>query len=149
MKKKLMILVPVLLLGVGGAYKFALAKPEVGPPAKIEGEVYVLPKEFLVNLDGGKFAKLGVAMVFHHGFTSAPAEGGHKGAPVKPPEGFGVLPQEAVVRDIITDEITGADERDLTTVKGRKTLKKHILERLHKETDVEAEDVLFTDVAVQ
>ena len=52
-------------------------------------------------------------------------------------------------RDIVTDEITGVDESDLTTVKGRKKLKKHILERLHEETDVEAEDVLFTDVAVQ
>jgi flagellar basal body-associated protein FliL len=149
MKKKLMILVPVLLLGVGGAYKFALAKPEVLPPAKIEGEVYVLPKEFLVNLDGGKFAKLGVAMVFHHGFHSAPEGGGKHGAAPKPPDGFGVLPQEAVVRDIVTDEITGVQERDLTTVKGRKSLKKHILERLHKETDVEAEDILFTDIAVQ
>lgn len=149
MKKKLMILVPVLLLGVGGAYKFALAKPEPGPPPKIEGEVYVLPKEFLVNLDGGKFAKVGVAMVFHHGFSAAAAGGGHGGAPAAPPDGFGVLPQEAVVRDIVTDELTGSVPDDLTTVKGRKKLKEHILERLHKETDVEAQDVLFTDVAVQ
>ena len=53
------------------------------------------------------------------------------------------------MRDIVTDEITGAESKELTTVKGRKARKKHILERLHKETDVEAEDVLFTDVAVQ
>jgi len=148
--KNLKIIIPVLLVALGGGYKFFLAKPaEAGPPPKIEGEVYVLPKEFLVNLSDGKFAKLGVGLVFHHGFTSAPEAGGHGAAPAKPPEGFGVLPQEAVVRDIVTDEITDTPARELTSGKGRKKLKKHILERLHKETDVKVEDVLFTDVAVQ
>jgi len=147
--KNLKIIIPVLLVALGAGYKFVLAKPaEAGPPPKIAGEVYVLPKEFLVNLSDGKFAKLGVGLVFHHGFSSAGA-GGHGEAPAKPPEGFGVLPQEAVVRDIVTDELTDSNARGLTSGKGRKRLKKHILMRLHRETDIEAEDVLFTDVAVQ
>ena len=150
MKSKLKFIVPLLLVLVGGGYKFALAKPaEEGPPPKIEGEVYVLPKEFLVNLEGGQYAKLGVALVFHHGFHAAPEGGGHGGAPAKPPEGFGVLPQEAVVRAIVTDELTGATAKDLTSSKGRDKVKEHILERLHEESDVEVEDVLFTDIAVQ
>lgn len=149
MKKNLKFIIPVLLVALGGVYKFVLAKPAVaGPPPKVEGEVYVLPKEFLVNLRDGKFAKLGVGMVFEHGFVSAPEAGGH-GAPAKPPEGFGVLPQEAVVRDIVTDELTNTRSEELTSSKGRKKLKKHILERLHEESDVKAEDILFTDVAVQ
>ncbi len=79
--KKLKIIVPVLLVVLGGAYKFVLAKPaEAGPPPKIEGEVYVLPKEFLVNLADGKFAKLGVALVFHHGYSSAAVRRGPRRA---------------------------------------------------------------------
>jgi flagellar FliL protein len=66
-----------------------------------------------------------------------------------PPEGYGTLPQEAVVRDIVTDEVTDVGSRELQSEKGRDKLKKKILERLHKETDVEAQSVLFTDVTVQ
>ena len=65
MKGKLKFIIPiVLLLVVGGVYKFVLAKPAVVPKPKVEGEVYVLPKDFLVNLSDGKFAKLGVGLVF-------------------------------------------------------------------------------------
>ncbi|MBI5104830.1 MAG: flagellar basal body-associated FliL family protein [Solirubrobacterales bacterium] len=150
MKSKLKIILPVLLIAFGGVYKFALAKPAPVPKKKIEGEVYVLPKEFLVNLESGRFAKLGVALVFHHGFTAAPAEGGHGGGSASSaPEGYGILPQEAVVRSIITDELTDQSADRLQSRKGRHKIQKEIVERLHKETDVEVEDVLFTDVAVQ
>jgi flagellar FliL protein len=150
MKKKLMVLLPVLLLGVGGAYKFALAKPAPKPKAKVEGEVYVLPKDFMINLEGGRFAKLGVALVFGHGFHAAPpAAGGHGSAAPKPPDGYGILPQEAIVRHIVTDTLTGESAGHLESKKGRKKLQHEILERIEKTTDVHAEDVLFTDVAVQ
>jgi flagellar FliL protein len=149
MKSKLKILIPVLLVAMGGTYKFALAKPAPVVKHKVDGEVYVLPKDFLVNLRDGKFAKLGVALVFHHGFTSAPAAGGHEAAGAKPPDGYGVLPQEALVRDIVTDVLTDARGGELTSSKGRRRLKKDVLERIEKSTDVKAEDVLFTDVAVQ
>lgn len=148
MKKKLMILLPVLLLGVGGAYKFALAKPAPAPKPKVEGEVYVLPKDFMINLQGGQFGKLGVALVLAHGGAAA-AGGGHGSAAPEPPEGYGVLPQEALVRAIVTDVLTGEDPGRLQSKKGRKKLQREILERLEKTTDVHAEDVLFTDVAVQ
>jgi flagellar FliL protein len=149
MKSKLKFMIPVvLLLVLGGAYKFVLAKPKPVPKPKVAGEVYVLPKEFLVNLADGRYAKLGVGLVMAHGETAAPAAGGHGAAP-EPPEGYGVLPQEALVRDIVTDEITDSSAGELVSVKGRRALKEHILEKLHEETDVHADDVLFTDVTVQ
>ena len=80
MMSKLKILLPVLLLVGGGAYKFVLAKPKVKEPVpKVHGEVYVLPKDFLVNLSDGRFGKLSVALVFDDGFTAAPAAGGEHG----------------------------------------------------------------------
>ena len=148
MKKKLMILLPVLLLGVGGAYKFALAKPAPAPKPKVDGEVYVLPKDFMINLADGQFAKLSVGLVLSPGELAAAAGGGHGGA-TKPPEGYGALPQEPLVRDIITDVLTSGDPDALINGKGRRKLKKKILQSIHKKTDVHAEQVLFTDVAVQ
>jgi flagellar basal body-associated protein FliL len=193
----LKIIIPVVLVALGGVYKFVLAKPaEAGPPPKVAGEVYVLPKEFLVNLKDGKFAKLAIALVFDHGYHSAPvasvetpeegtamvayagavpsgwsdippqaasarpAPGATEAAPSTvfvggappapdPPEGYGLLKQEALIRAIITDELTQQDSRELMSAKGRKKLRKHLVERFHKETDVKVHDVLITDVAVQ
>ena len=147
MKKKLIILVVAVLVIAGGAYKTVLAKPkEKAPEPKVHGTVYVLPKEFLVNLADGRFAKLQVALVVE----AAEAAGGHggHGAPV-PPEGYGSEPQEAIVRDLITDELTNASDHELIQRDGRTKIKKRILEAIKKHTDVHVEEVLFPDVTVQ
>ena len=149
MKGKLKFIIPiVLLLVLGGVYKFVIAKPAAEAKPKVAGEVYVLPKDFLVNLTDGKFAKLGVGLVFDEGFLAAPAAGGHEAA-AAPPTGYGVLPQEAVVRDIITDVVTDESAKDLTSRKGREDIKTKILKRLKAQTDVKVHEVLLTDVAVQ
>src|ERR1700754_2974196 len=107
MKSKLKFIVPlVVLILLGGVYKFALAKPPLKEKHKVEGQVYVLPKEFVVNLADGRYAKFNVALVLDHAQLTAPAAGGH-GAAADPPEGYGTLEQEAVVRDIVTDEVSG------------------------------------------
>ena len=149
-KKKLTILVPLLLVLAGGGYKFVLAKPGPGPDPKVHGDVYVLGKDFLINLDNGRYAKLGVALVVEAG-TAVPAKGGsgHQGSAPKPPEGYGPLPQEAVARGVVTDVLTGAEAEDLTRASSRAALKKRIHRMLLKTSDIHVEDVLFTDVAVQ
>lgn len=148
MKAKLKFILPVVLIALGGVYKFVLAKP--GPPVKhkVAGEVYVLPKDFLLNIQGGRFAKLGVALVFKEGFTAAPPKAGEGGS-AAPPEGYGVLQQEPVVRSIVTDVVTNSSAHQLETKKGRKHLTGEILKRLDNETDVKVDEVLLTDVAVQ
>ena len=149
MASKLKIVIPVvLLLVLGGVYKFVLSKPAAVAKPKIEGTVYVLPKEFLVNLSEGRFAKLGVGIVISHEDHSLEEAAHDKEAP-KPPEGFGPLPQEAVIRDIVTDTLTDRASQDLVDREGRERLKKRILQAITKRTDVHVEDVLFTDVAVQ
>jgi flagellar basal body-associated protein FliL len=149
MASKIKIVIPVVvLLALGGVYKFVIAKPEAAAEPKIAGTVYVLPKEFLVNLSEGRFAKLGVGLVLDEHDTSLTAEAGHAAA-VKPPEGFGPLPQEAVIRDIITDTLTDREAGSLIEREGREKLKQKIIKGISKRTDVHVEDVLFTDVAVQ
>jgi flagellar basal body-associated protein FliL len=149
MASKLKIVIPVvLLLVLGGVYKFVLSKPAAVAKPKIAGTVYVLPKEFLVNLSAGRFAKLGVGIVLSHEDTGLADAAKDKEAP-KPPEGFGPLPQEAVIRDIVTDTLTDRGSQDLIDREGRERLKTRILKAIAKRTDVHVEDVLFTDVAVQ
>lgn len=149
MRSKLKIIIPVLLLLVlGGVYKFVIATPAVVPKPKIAGTVYVLPKEFLVNLAEGRFAKLGVGLVLGVHEESIALAAKDKEA-VKPPEGFGPLPQEAVIRDIVTDVLTDRSAGNLISRTGRERLKKSIIETIDKRTDVHVTDVLFTDVAVQ
>ena len=144
MKKMLPILV-VLLVAVGGAYKFVLAKPaKAEPKPKVEGEVYVLPKEFLVNLNDGRYAKVQVGLV-----VEPAAEGGGHASESTPPDGYGSEPQEAIVRDLITDELTDSRDEDLISKDGREELKKSLLKAIKKHTDIHVEEVLFPDVTVQ
>jgi flagellar protein FliL len=148
MKKKLMIVLPVLLVVLGGAYKFKFAgsdKAEAKP--KVEGTVYILQKEFLVNLKDGRFAKLTAALVLAHDDTSTVAAGGHEAA--SPPEGYGTMSQEAVVRAVITDDLTDAPAAQVINGEGRMKLQDKILKDLKKKTDVKVEEVLFPDVTVQ
>jgi flagellar basal body-associated protein FliL len=145
MKKKMIIIAVVGLVLAGGAYKTVLAKPKAKEPEpKVHGEIYVLPKEFLVNLADGRFAKLQVALVVEHPPVAA---GGH-GAAV-PPEGYGAEPQEAIVRDLITDTLTNAADHELIQREGREKIKKKILTAIKKHTDVAVDEVLFPDVTVQ
>ena len=139
MKSKLKFIVPILLLVLGGVYKFVLTKPgEPAPKPKVDGQVYVLPKEFLINLSGGRFAKLSVGLVLDH-TQAIVAEGGHEAA--KPPE--------AVIRDLVTDTLTDGSAQNLVSEKGREKLKSRLLVSIKKKTDVKVEEILFTDVAVQ
>ena len=148
-RKKLIIALSVALVATVGGYRLTFAKEAEEKPTKIHGDVYVLGKDFLVNLAGGHYAKLGVAIVVDHGAAAPATGGGHGTAAPKPPEGYGPLPQEAAVRDIVTDTLTDADEQQLVSRDGRERLKRRIEHRILKATDVHVEDVLFTDVSVQ
>lgn len=142
-KNKLIIIVVVALVAVGGIYKFMLAgSSEAEAKPKIDGVVYVLGKEFLVNLHDDRYAKFTVALVL----KEAP-EAGHGES--SPPEGYGAMPEEAAVRDVVTDVVGEATGGQLSSSEGREKVKKAIEKRLKQTTDVEAEDVLFPDITVQ
>ena len=143
-------IVPViaLLAVLGGVYKFVLAKPATAEPKPhVQGSVYMLQKEFLINLADGRFAKMQIGLVLAHDDTSTVAAGGHETS--TPPEGYGAMGQEGIVRDLITGVLTDATDKDLIGEHGREELKKEILKVLKKKTDVKVEDVLFSDLTAQ
>lgn len=143
MKKKLMIVVPalVVLIAAGAVYKVVLApKPAPAPKPKIDGELVTLEKEFLVNLAGGRYGKVSVALLIEgEGGGGAEAEG----------EGAAALPQDAAIRSIITDRLTGLDADELIRRKPRQKLLKEIAGELEENTDEHVKRVMFTDIAVQ
>ena len=149
-KKLIPVVIAVLALGAG--YKFVLAKPSAeaeAPKPKVHGTVYMLQKEFLVNLHEGRFAKLQVGLILAHDDTSTVAAGGGHGAAPTPPEGYGAMAQEGVVRDVITDVLTDAEDKELIESEGRHHLKEKILKGIKKYTDVKVEHVIFSDITVQ
>lgn len=142
MSKKLIIIAVAVLAVVAGAYKFVLAGPaeaEVKP--KIEGSVYVLPKEFLVNLADSRYAKFTVALVVDH------IPEAHAGD--SPPEGYGVMPEEGVVRGIVTDVVGASTASRLSDAEGRKRVRETLKKQLKKSTDLEIHEVVFPDITVQ
>src|SRR6478735_257626 len=120
---KKIVPVVVLLLALAGGYKFVLAKPakaEEKPKVRVEGTVYMLQKEFLVNLADGRFAKMQIGLILAHDDTSTAPAGGHEAA--SPPEGYGPMTQEGIVRSLITGELTDHPADELTNEKKREEL---------------------------
>jgi flagellar FliL protein len=148
MNKKTLIIAVLALVVAGGAYKTVLAKPkEKAKKPNVEGTLYVLQKEFLINLADARYAKVSAALLLDPRDHSTAAAGGH-GGPV-PPEGYGAMTQEAIIRAIVTDALTGRNAADLEDARKRDRLRKEIVERIHEETDVHADDILFPDLTVQ
>ena len=143
-KKKIIIIAVVVLLG--GGY---VAKGFVMPPAKskdkIKGTLYLMPKEFLVNLADGRYGKVDVALLLAPGQSNgaaADAASGNSGE-------VGSLPEEAMIRDLIVNILTNQNSTSLIDSPQRDRLKHKILTAIQNSTDVKVSDVLFTDVAVQ
>jgi flagellar basal body-associated protein FliL len=144
MKKKILIILPIVLLGGGYVAKGKLMPPKVVKP-KIAGEIYILPKQFTLNLKDGHYATLTVALEL------APGQSDGATADNTPAAGatVGTLPEEAVIRSIITNEVTNQTSNDLVDQQGRIDLEKQILTDIKTGTDVKVDQVFFTDVAVQ
>jgi flagellar protein FliL len=145
MKKKLLIIIPVLLLGGGYVAKAKLMAPKPVKP-KLVGEIYILPKQFMCNLQDGHYATLTVALELAVGQSdgaTADSAGASSTSTV------GTLPEEAVIRAIITNLITDQTSNALVTSAGRTGLESQILSKIKSQTDVKVDEVFFTDVAVQ
>jgi flagellar basal body-associated protein FliL len=147
-KSKLKIILPVLILLLvvgGGAYKFVLAKPSKAAATakpKVDGELFALTPEFVVNLTDSHYGKVTVALLLKAAPTAAEL------AP-SATEGGAKLLQDAIIRATITDDLTGVPSTQLINRQQRDRLRAEMLTDLTKATDVEVTGVLFTDVVVQ
>jgi flagellar basal body-associated protein FliL len=140
-KKIFIVAVPILLFA---AYTMTKPTPKVVKP-KIAGTIYVMPQTFLLNLTDGRYAKLSVALQLAPGQSD-----GASATAAAPSEGAaGTLPEEPIVREIVTDAVTGMNGESLISAQGRHTVKIQILHAIEKQTDVKVEAVLIPDLTVQ
>lgn len=144
MNKKILIPIIVVVVGVIGFAGYTFAMPKKHAKIKVNGTIYILPKQFTLNMRGGQYATLTVALLL------APTQSvGVASTTNPPPTGFGSLTEEAVIRAIITNDVTDQPESALVTQPGRKTLEAKILGDIRAQTDTLVNQVYFTDVAVQ
>jgi flagellar protein FliL len=148
MKKKLLIPLVVLFVLGGAAYTFAKPKPVVKPP-KVAGSVYLLPQSFLCNLTDGQYAKFSVALVLAPGQSDGASATAASDTSNSAGDVLGTLPEEAVVRDIITNIITNQASNTLIDGNGRNRVKQEILQAIDSQTDIKVTAVLFPDLAIQ
>ncbi|HYB24848.1 MAG TPA: flagellar basal body-associated FliL family protein [Solirubrobacteraceae bacterium] len=142
--KKLMLAValPILILGIG--YKMTQPKPV--DKMKIKGTIYSMPAPFLLNLTDGRFAKLTVALELAPGQSDgASATGGSSGGE----NAVGTLPEEPLVREIVTNAVTNQNGETLVSNQGRSAIKHQILAAIAQQTDLKVEAVLIPDLTVQ
>jgi len=143
MKKLIPILIVVILAGGYAGYTFAM--PHKKPPVpKVNGTIYIMPKQFTLNMAGGQYATVTVALLL------APTQSvGSTDPNNPPPTGFGSLPEEAVVRAIITNAITDQPTAALLSATGRAKLESNILHTIKTQTDDVITKIYLTDIAVQ
>jgi len=142
--KKVLIPLVLLILGAGAAY--SMAKPKPVNKDKVKGTIYQLPKSFLLNLADGRYGKVTVALIL------APGQSDGELAGASPPSGeesIGTLPEEALVREIVTNAITGQNGATLVSTQGRHNIQRQILTAITRQTDIKVEAVLFPDLTVQ
>ncbi len=142
--KKLMLAValPILILGVG----YKMTRPKPVNKDKIKGTIYVMPAPFLLNLTDGRYARITV------GLELAPGQSDGASATAAAASGenaVGTLPEEPIVREIVTNVVTNQNGETLVTNGGRNAIKHQILEDIDKQTDVKVQAVLFPDLTVQ
>lgn len=147
MKKKIIIIIPVILLvGFVGYKMFGPKPPE--PKHKIEGPLVKLDPEFLINLSGGSFAKITVAMELKEDDPLAEeliaAGGGHGGGAAEAPP----HPQEDVLRSLVTSEFTGQKPDALLNSQTREELLLDLKKRISQKTDAKVKEIMITDITV-
>jgi flagellar basal body-associated protein FliL len=145
-KKKLLI--PIVLIVLGLAAHVVMAKPQKTPKLKIQGTIYVMPQSFLLNLSEGHYAKLSVALDLAPGQSDgASATAGASSGSSE--DAAGTLPEEPVVREIVTNAVTGQSGSTLVDSHGRSAIRHQILNAIRHQTDVKVEAVLFPELTVQ
>jgi flagellar basal body-associated protein FliL len=141
--KKIMLALALPVLLFAG---YTMSKPKPVNKDKIKGTIYVMPKDFLLNLSDGRYAKLTVALQLAPGQSNGAAAGASASSSES---SAGTLPEEPIVREIVTNLVTNQTGEALVSAAGRKSIRQKILLAIQAQTDDKVEAVLFPDLTVQ
>lgn len=140
-KKVLALIAVPIVLFMG----YSMMSPKKVPKMKVSGTIYVMPKDFLLNLTDGRYAKVTVALQLAPGQS----DGAAPGAAASSESTTGTLPEEPIVREIVTNLVTNSSGEVLISSQGRRALRAKILNQITSETDLKVQAVLFPDLTVQ
>jgi len=143
LKNKKIMIVAILPIILFAGYTMTKPKPVI--KMKVKGTIYVLPQTFLLNLTDGRYAKLSVALELAPGQS----DGASATASASSESTVGTLPEEPLVREIVTNAVTNQSGEALISAGGRRAIQQQILLAIRKQTDVKTEAVLFPDMTVQ
>jgi len=143
-KKKVMLALalPVLLFA---GYTLTKSKPVV--KTKVKGTVYQMPQPFLLNLTDGRYVKLSVALELAPGQSDGAPPGATSSSGGA--EAVGTLPEEPLVRELVTNAVTNQSGEALIDPVSRTGLKQRILAAIQRDTEIKFEAVLFPELTVQ
>ncbi len=139
--KKVMLAIAIPILALAG---YTMTKPKPVVKTKIKGTLYNMPQSFLLNLTDGRYAKLTISLQLAPGQSDGATAGTAASS-----EGPGTLPEEAIVREIVTNTVTNQSGETLVSSAGRKGIRQKILLSIRRDTDLKVESVLIPDLTVQ
>jgi flagellar FliL protein len=128
-KKKLIIILVVVLLAAGAGYKLTLGKSKATGPAKPKPGAVLKLDSVSLNLAGGHYLKLGVALQ-----TTTKAKSDIDGSQAT---------------DIAISEFSGLSMDTLAVPAKREAAKQEYLQKLEKAYPDEIMDVYFTEFVMQ
>jgi len=144
--KRKFLLAGVFLVVLAGGYMTSQGHKAV--QLRVKGTIYELPKSFLIDLSGGQYAKVNVALILSPNQVLAeaahPSAGSGSGSEEK-----GTLPEEPLVRALITNALTNERAENLLEERSRDELARALLKEINEKTDLRVEAVLFPDLTVQ
>lgn len=132
MNRALVAGVAAVAVLAGGAYRLTLDEPEpvaAKPKPHVNGTVYVLDEPVVVDLAGGGYATVTVGLQVQSGTETAEAQTG-------------------VVREIVTNDLTGVKRAELLDGTRRSFLKLKVARDIRRRTDIELDRMLLTDLTV-
>ena len=127
-KKLVVVFALAALVGGGVVYKLMLSDPE--PASAQVPDTIVMEKQLVVDLAGGRYARVTVGLEVPAKLEEAVAESG-------------------AVREIITRDLTNLEPEDLLVRERRDLLKLRLARDIHTHTDVQVGRVLLTDFTIR
>ncbi|GAA0609518.1 hypothetical protein GCM10009547_09520 [Sporichthya brevicatena] len=137
-RKKKLIIVLVVLVAVAAAYFFVL-KPKPAASGEPEPGMVVRLDPLTLNLDGGHYLKLSMALQFT---AAASAGGGGHGGGSEEPDGSKAL-------DIAIAQLSNRKIAELNTAAARQAAKTKLLDAIAEAYHHDVMDLYFTEFVMQ
>jgi hypothetical protein len=146
MKSKLKFILPLVVILCAGAFTYKTVMKPKPLKVRVAGTIYTLPQKFLLNTSDGEFASFSVTLIL------APTQSDGASAASAAVEDstvgdtLGTLPEEALVRWIVTQDVSDQSSSALLSHSSNAQIRAEILNDINTETDVKATAVYMPDL---